>query len=343
MKRKTTQPRWRDILLFLELWLLSMVLSNSYFCLIEQVPVLHLYNQWQELVIDGISMMVFVGLSLVLNRIFIRLFQPLQHYLGKMMVYSVLLLLVNTFVATLYSSIWDLPHQEYTKSIYIFSLIATFISGIHANILFQKAYRRQTEARHELEMENARQKEINLQTSLMALKSQVDPHFLFNNFSILSELIDENPEDAHAFLDCLSKVYRYKLMNMNKDLVSIQEELQMLRSYVELVQTRFGNAIQVVFPDDGPSAKRLPPLALQLLVENAVKHNAHTQKKPLVIHIEIGKDSVVVSNELQPLSSKVVSTGLGLKNLRERYELLADKNIEVENNGKQFKVTIPIL
>ncbi len=141
MKMKLIQPRWRDILLFVELWLLAMVLSNCYFCLVEQVPVVHLYNQWHELVIDGLSMMIFVGISLIFNRIFIRLFQPLQHYLGKLMVYSVMLLLVNTCVATLYSSIWDLPHQEYTKSIYIFSLIATFISGIHANILFQQAYR----------------------------------------------------------------------------------------------------------------------------------------------------------------------------------------------------------
>jgi hypothetical protein len=201
---------WRDILLLLELWLIAMVLSYGYFSIISQEPVFGDHYQVMDFVRDCSSMVVFIGISFVLNRLFIYLFQPLEHYLGKMFLYSLLLLAVNTLVASLYASIDDISHEEYVASVYVFSLIATFISGVHANIVFQRAYRLQMEGRHKLEMENAGQKEVNLQTSLIALKSQVEPLFLFNNFSILSDLIDESTNDAHAFLDSLSRVYRYK-------------------------------------------------------------------------------------------------------------------------------------
>jgi LytS/YehU family sensor histidine kinase len=176
----------------------------------------------------------------------------------------------------------------------------------------------------------------------MALKSQVDPHFLFNNFSILSDLIEENPKDAHIFLDNLSRVYRYKLVNMTTDLVTLNDEMKMLRSYISLINSRFGDAIKVNMPDDIPS-KKLPPLALQLLVENAIKHNAHSRQNPLIINITISNDAISVSNAIMPLSSTESSTGLGLKNLQARYELLAGKKIEIYNNGQEFKTTIPLM
>lgn len=207
--------------------------------------------------------------------------------------------------------------------------------------MFQRAYRKQTEMQHRLQLDNDRQKEINLQTSLSSLKSQVDPHFLFNNFSILSDLIEENPADAHNFLNDLSDVYRYKLVNLNSDVVSVKDELKMLHSYVELVQTRFGEAVQVEFPQGAKG--KVPPLALQLLVENAIKHNAHSLKQPLIIHIEVDGHHLTVRNEIQPLSSEIKSTGLGITNLSERYRLIANKGIEVINNHKEFAVKIPLL
>ncbi len=336
-------PPWKDIALYLELWLLAMVLSYAYSNFIELGQFTDPSYRWQDFLVDGSSMLVFIGVSLIFNWLFIRLFQPLQHYRGKLFLYSVLLLIVNTIVATLYSMAWGLPRQEYIKSVYMFSLVATFISGIHANILFQKAYRKEVEAQHQLQLENAKQKEVNLQTTLMALKSQVDPHFLFNNFSILSDLIEENPNDARCFLENLSKVYRYKLVNMNSNLVSVHDELQMLRSYIDLIQTRFGQAIQVNFPLEEPENCQIPPLAIQTLVENAIKHNAHSQTQPLIIDIKMDSQSVVVSNALQPLLSKVESTGLGLENLRSRYKLLSGRTIQVENDGKLFTVTIPLI
>lgn len=108
------------------------------------------------------------------------------------------------------------------------------------------------------------------------MRSQVDPHFLFNNLSLLDDLIDSDSDGAHSFLECLSKVYRYKLVNMNVHLVSIEDEMRMLRAYIALVRTYFGDAVRVTMPAEAPQGS-IPPLAMQLLVENAVKHNAHSK------------------------------------------------------------------
>lgn len=342
MKHFLSPPR-KVIALYLELWFLAMVLSYAYSNFMELGQFTDPSYRWQDFLVDSSSMLVFIGVSLIFNWLFIRLFQPLQHYLGKLFLYSVLLLIVNTIVATLYSMAWGLPRQEYIKSVYMYSLVATFISGIHANILFQKAYRKEVEAQHQLQLENAKQKEVNLQTTLMALKSQVDPHFLFNNFSILSDLIEENPNNARCFLENLSRVYRYKLVNMNSNLVSVHDELKMLRSYVDLIQTRFGHAIHIDQPQKKLENCQIPPLAIQTLVENAIKHNAHSQTHPLIINIKMNSQKVLVSNTLQPLSSDVESTGLGLENLRSRYKLLSGRTIQIENDGKHFTVTIPLI
>lgn len=301
---------------------------------------------------DGMVMVVFLSISLLFNHLFIRWFRPLQNYRYKLFLYSILLLATNTLMAVLITQgmiiIWgNLPRQEYIKTVYLFSLVATFISGIHANISFQENYKEQAEEAHRLEMENMRQREVNLQTSLMVLKTQVDPHFLFNNFSILSELIEENPNEARNFLDNLSRVYRYKLVNMNTQLVSIKNELRMLYSYVQLIETRFGTAIYVEFPTKEEITRvqslGVPPLVVQMLVENAIKHNAHSVERPLVINVRINGHYVLVINPVFPLSSEVDSTGIGLPNLQERYRLLSTEQPIISNDGHNFTVTLPLL
>lgn len=286
-----------------------------------------------DFVLDSITMAFFMAISVIFSRQYIKHFRPLQNYRWQMLLYSFLLLATNMLVAFAImklSTLWwgELPMAELLQNVYMLAFISTFVSSVEANISFQKLYHKQ--------------QEVNLQTSLMALKSQVDPHFLFNNFSILSDLIEENPKDARIFLDNLSRVYRYKLVNMTTDLVTLNDEMKMLRSYISLINSRFGDAIKVNMPDDIPS-KKLPPLALQLLVENAIKHNAHSRQNPLIISIAISNDAISVSNAIMPLSSTESSTGLGLKNLQARYELLAGKEIEIYNNGQEFKTTIPLM
>lgn len=344
----------QNLLLYITLWLIASLVSFFFLDVLgygDVDDIRHTYTLY-DLFTDGAIMAVFLCVSLLFNHLFIRLFQPLHHYRSKLFLYAVLLLATNTIAAILLTKgmilIWgELPRQEYIKTVYLFSLVATFISGIHASIYFQEKYKKATEERHRLEIENIRQREINLQTSLMALKTQVDPHFLFNNFSILADLIDESREEARAFLDNLSRVYRYKLVNMNAHLVSLESELRMLRSYVHLVKTRFGTAIHVTFPsqDEIASVQTLgvPPLVVQLLVENAIKHNAHSTARPLRVNIRIEERQVVVSNPIQPLSSSVESMGIGLSNLRERYQLLSDAQPGICNDGHNFTVTLPLI
>ena len=332
----------RNLALFAVMWFTAMVLSCAYFDIIGgQSPFDGNYHL-ENFVLDGLSMMVFIGVSLTLNHILIRIFHPLEHYLGKLLVYSLLLLAANTIMALVYTSIDGIPQQDSSKSIYVFSLIATFVSSIHANWIFQQSYRKEAERRNRLQMEMVRQKELSLETSLMALRSQVDPHFLFNNLSLLDDLIDCDTDSAHRFLDCLSKVYRYKLVNMNVHLVSVEDEMRMLRAYIALVSTRFGDAVRVILPAEALLGS-IPPLSLQLLVENAIKHNAHSKSHPLTITVSCDEASITVTNLLQPLAPSPASTGVGLRNLRDRYALLAHQDITIHNDGTTYAVTIPII
>lgn len=177
-----------------------------------------------------------------------------------------------------------------------------------------------------------------------ALKNQLDPHFLFNSLNVLTSLISEDPENAQKFTTSLSKVYRYVLEQKNKELVSVNEELQFARTYVNLLKMRFEDSIVFNLPESAthPEAK-VVPLSLQLLLENAVKHNIITPGKPLEINIYEKDGNLVVANKLQPKQVVKKSSGVGLRNIYQRYHLLTDRQVLVEKTNSEFIVAIPIL
>src|SRR6056297_1421290 len=177
-----------------------------------------------------------------------------------------------------------------------------------------------------------------------ALKNQLDPHFLFNSLNVLSALIEEDPSQAQKFTTSLSKVYRYVLEQKNKDLVSVDEELQFAKTYVKLLKMRFEDSIHLDIPDSclNPEAK-IVPLSLQLLLENAVKHNIVTSKKPLLIKVEEVNDTLVISNNLQEKQVVKKSTGVGLQNIRQRYNILTSREVGIEKTTSHFKVYLPML
>jgi two-component system LytT family sensor kinase len=177
-----------------------------------------------------------------------------------------------------------------------------------------------------------------------ALKNQLDPHFLFNSLNVLTSLIEENPENAQKFTTSLSKVYRYVLEQKNKELVFVDEELAFAKTYMSLLKMRFEDSIIFDIPDkaNNPESK-VVPLSLQLLLENAVKHNTVTATKPLHIKIYEDGDSLVVENNLQPKQIVKKSSGVGLNNIMQRYELLTDKKIHITKEANRFAVTIPML
>ncbi|WP_026450151.1 histidine kinase [Aequorivita capsosiphonis] len=177
-----------------------------------------------------------------------------------------------------------------------------------------------------------------------ALKNQLDPHFLFNSLNVLTSLIEENPEAATRFTTSLSKVYRYVLEQKNKELVTLEEELKFAKLYMSLLEVRFEDSIVFTLPSqlENPQAK-VVPLSLQLLLENAVKHNQVMPSKKLYITISEENGNLVVTNNIQPKQVLKESTGFGLRNIRDRYALLTKREVIIKENENEFSITIPIL
>ena len=177
-----------------------------------------------------------------------------------------------------------------------------------------------------------------------ALKNQLDPHFLFNSLNVLTSLIEEEPDQAQKFTTSLSKVYRYVLEQKNKDLVSVDEELNFARTYVRLLKMRFEDSIVFDIPEScsNPDAK-IVPLSLQLLLENAVKHNVVTSSKPLHIKVFEQEGMLVVNNNLQEKQVVKKSSGVGLQNIKQRYDILTDREVVIEKTTAEFSVALPML
>lgn len=184
-----------------------------------------------------------------------------------------------------------------------------------------------------------------LKAELQSLKEMVNPHFLFNTLNSLSSLISENPRQAEVFLDELTRVYRYLLRNNETDLVTLTNELQFIRSYFHLLKTRYGEGVHFITDINLPSDEyMLPPLTLQLLVENAVKHNRLMKDQPLTIHVFTTQNhELVVSNNIQKKDTMVESTRVGLQNINAKYRLLQKPGILVDSTADTFSVTVPLI
>ncbi|WP_455584362.1 sensor histidine kinase [Bacteroides sp.] len=176
-----------------------------------------------------------------------------------------------------------------------------------------------------------------------ALQNQLNPHFLFNSLNTLIAEIEYNPTNAVHFTKHLSYVYRYVLQSQDKTLVPLSEELEFMRSYLFLHEVRLGNCItcQCNIPAEHTDSM-LPPLTLQLLVENVIKHNSITQSKPMSISICADSKHLIVSNPIHP-KKNAVSFGVGLQNLAKRCKLMSGKEITVENETGMFTVKIPLI
>lgn len=187
--------------------------------------------------------------------------------------------------------------------------------------------------------------QLTLQQEFETLKSQVNPHFLFNCFNTLSSLIAEDRKQAEVFLNELSKVYRYLLRNNEDGLSSLQTELRFIESYYRLLRTRHGEAVQLSIETDKKYDQYLlPSLSLQMLVENAVKHNMLSKNKPLMIDIfTTAGNKLVISNNLQLRTLKAPSNRIGLDNIKSKYELLNQAGFQVLKDQKTFSVVLPLI
>ncbi len=193
-----------------------------------------------------------------------------------------------------------------------------------------------------IEVEKHKTESANAQ--LQNLKNQLNPHFLFNNLSVLTSLVYKNQDKAAEFINELAKVYRYVLDTKNAELVTLQEELDFLNHYLYLLKIRFDDSILFEIKiEEGNKSDYILPMCLQMLVENTIQHNEASQANPLKVLIYSQNNSLVIENPIKPRSNDVSSSKTGLKNIEMRYSFYTDKKVIVSNNGEIFKVILPLI
>ena len=184
----------------------------------------------------------------------------------------------------------------------------------------------------------------NIQSQFEVLKNQVNPHFLFNSLNVLSSLVHEDAYKAEEFIDEFAKVYRYILELNGDSLVKMKDEISFIRSYLFLQEIRFKEGLHVdIKLDNKAITSKIPPLSLQLVIENAIKHNVVDKNQSLHILVNNDSDNIIVSNNLQLRSENVPSTGMGIKNLKQRYKLVADKEPEFITTGNEYIAKLPLV
>lgn len=215
-------------------------------------------------------------------------------------------------------------------------ICVVFVSHAYETVFLVKE--RETDLVRVARLDRAR-----VEAELAQFLAQVDPHFLFNSLNTLGHLIDTDTARARRFADMMGDLYRYLLRQRGRARVPVDDELGFVREYTELMQVRLGTALRVEVDDRrGGARPTIPPTALQLLVENAIKHNAASEAEPLVVTIEIGPNTVRVHNRRRARRSALPSEGVGLRNLGERVRLATGRAIEILADDREFTVVVPL-
>jgi sensor histidine kinase YesM len=265
---------------------------------------------------------------------------------GKRIRYTLISVVLTTIVVMVaicafydLTNFWgySLDYRRYIYNVSVALMYAVIVGGIYEAIYFFHKWR-------EAFVEAEALKQANLQSQLDSLKSQINPHFLFNSLSSLSCLIADDSERAEKFVDELAAVYRYLLKTNEKELTTLSKELKFIQAYYHLLKTRFGRGILLEIEVENNCLEYLlPPLTLQILVENAVKHNSILADHPLVIRIYTESDNLVVVNNVQKKHSLIESDKTGLSNIVAKYRLLKQRRINIRQTEGKFEVIIPLI
>jgi sensor histidine kinase YesM len=295
-------------------------------------------------VISGIATTatIWIGCMIIVEYLWRK--YPWERHPSKHLILEIVLILVYLTLCVpvslfiLYGTDFEAWFKELSRSgmdAFNTALITFLITAIHEAYFFYKQWKMNFSKSIQLE------KEI-LQTQLNSLKAQVNPHFLFNSLNSLAGLLENNPKAEKFVLD-LSEYLRYVLQNSARSTVSLKEELENLEKYLSLQNIRFGHNL-IIKVEITPSAleKSLPPLTLQMLAENCIKHNKVTQENPLHIQLKADSKRAVVSNNLQKISASN-SNGQGLENLKGRYRFLTSETLQISETSHSYSVSVPLL
>lgn len=256
-------------------------------------------------------------------------------------VYSATIIFIASFIFNCYSNNLPFFGPDFLKVtsviLAVLVLMSVLLLTIEISTQFFKHWKNSV-----VEIEKYRAESF--QAQLQNLKNQINPHFLFNNLSVLSSLVYKDQDKAVEFINQLSKVYRYLLQNQSSELVTVEQELIFMSSYTYLMQIRFGNNIS--FTTDvkkSDLSKLVPPMSIQILIENAIKHNEASSDYPLSVSISSENEKLIITNNLQLKTQHEQGSQTGLKNIMARYKFFTDYQVEVLNNERSFIVKIPLL
>ena len=332
-------------------WLLPLTIFDLLYFLLIQLLLLppesrrlaSVQLQW-----EAIAFMVFAGIVslytvvLVKNLLSKKQISIISRYL-QILTGSLLVFLLIVSIA-MFITEYLLGMQRDINYVIGNAVIFVFHHFIISNVFIAYLYLKETTSLRQslLQAEKAK-----AELRLEVLQQQMSPHFLFNNLNTLVSLIDPKDSEVLGFTKSLSSIYRYFTSSMGEDLVPLEKELEFIMHYFELMAHRFGNAYQLNLTDNDLRQSQLliVPMSLQLVVENAIKHNTGNRDSPLIIQMEVHKSSIIVSNTIRPKTHdrKVEKSGTGLKNLDKRCQLIMDKPLIYGVKGGDFVTQVPLI
>lgn len=298
------------------------------------------YESYKLLILETLTYVV-MSFSAVYAIVFVgfpNYFPQRKYVQGFFMILGTLLLLgaINGNILLAIGSWQNLEMWTWLPAYYGFTGLVSDIGIICTLMLGKKLFEAQVQF---LQMEKEKK-----ESELRFLKSQIDPHFLFNNLNTVDSLIDSDPTKAKIYLNKLSTLYRYLISTKDDEVVPLEDELAFAENYQYLIETRYGKAYQFEIKNEAAQSDSflIPPGALQALLENIVKHNKASHEAPVKSTILIKDDVIEVSNNLNLKTEKVDSHGIGMNNLKTRYKLLTDKEVEVIKDDR-FTVRMPVI
>ena len=305
------------------------------------------FSSWQVklsyLYTIGIAFIVWQGnryLLFTLRSYFDWLNKPVRKIFALLLAVSFYTIPISALLLTAWYHIFSkgvVNWNVVTTSTLIIMICVIFITHVYETVFLVK--QAESDQLKKEQLERAR-----VEAELEALKNQIDPHFIFNSLNTLSHLIEDKPEKAILFNDNLAEVYRYILQNKSRDLILLREEMDFLQHYFSLLKIRFEGAVQLHINDGGRQLDEflIPPISLQILMENAIKHNEFSDDSPLVISVVINDDELIMRNDVHLKSLRKPSSKIGLQNLDERYKLIVKKPILINRTAQEFVVHLPL-
>ncbi len=336
---------WTILLGYLRYSLKVFIISGIVFILVAYLMGERGYADLsQSFFVNGLlSTALFLGNGILADKLPISwLTQPKLRLFISVVGTIVITLAVTTLIAMLTAAInhgdpmvairkWYWPYHR--SVLVLTAFISLFLHGRR----FFIEYKQSIEEKEAL-------KRTQISSRLESLQNQINPHFLFNSLNVLSTLVHQDPDKAEQFIQKLSGVYRFVLAVRDAEVVPLEQELEALESYLFLLSIRFGDALVVKQEIVAREGEQIPPLCLQMLVENAIKHNVVSRNRPLTIHIaRVAEESIKVQNNLRRKAQNADSLGIGLANIKERYSYLSNQQIEVRETSEYFEVIVPVL